>query len=128
MEPSTPLSLQFPSDMPHDLILLLQEFTDVFDVPKGLPPLRSHDHSITLVEGTSPVKVRPYRYPFSQKQEIEKMVQDMLQDGIIQPSQSPFSAPVLLVRKKDGTWRFCTDYRALNAVTVKDAFPHSDGR
>ena len=67
--------------------------------------------------------MKPYRYPYSQKEQIESMVHDMLQEGLIQPSKSPFSSPIVLVKKKDGTWRFCTDYRALNAITVKDSFP-----
>ena len=95
----------------------------MFDVPSALPPPRSHNHAIPLIQGANPVKVKSYRYPFSQKQQIEKMVQDMLQEGIIVPSNSPFSSPIILVKKKDGTWRFCTDYRALNAIIVKDSFP-----
>ena len=68
------------------------------------------------------MSVRPYRNPYYQKQEIEEQVASMLASGLIQPSFSPFSPPVLLVKKKDCSWRFCVDYRALNAITVRDCF------
>nr|KYP46439.1 Transposon Ty3-I Gag-Pol polyprotein [Cajanus cajan] len=115
--------LYFPADMEPELAMLLYTYRTVFDVPSGLPPSRSQNHSIPLVEGAGPIKVRPYRYPHSRKDQIEVMITDMLKEGIIVPSTSPFSSPIILVKKKDGTWRFCTDYRALNAITVKDSFP-----
>jgi hypothetical protein len=83
-----------------------------------MPPLRSHDHAIPLQDGVTPVSVRPYRYYFYQKVEIEKIVKDLLQSSVIRPNHSLFSSPVLLVRKTNGTWRMCKDYRALNKVTV----------
>ena len=106
-----------------DISQILDAYPDVFVEPKGLPPTRFQNHAIPLLEGSNPVKVRPYRYPYSQKAQIEIMVNEMLQQGLIQPSNSPFSSPVLLVKKKDGSWRFCTDYRALNSITIKDSFP-----
>lgn len=102
---------------------VISDSTVIFDSPTELPPPREIEHQITLKEGSDPVNVRPYRYAHFQKEEIERQVQEMLSTGLIQPSSSPFSSPVLLVKKKDGSWHFCTDYRALNAVTVKDRFP-----
>ncbi|XP_019425047.1 PREDICTED: uncharacterized protein LOC109333920 [Lupinus angustifolius] len=101
----------------------IAEIFKVFATHTTLPPSRSHDHSIPLLQGSNPVKVKPYRYPHSQKEEIERLVSEMLHQGIIQSSKSPFSSPIILVKKKDGSWRVCTDYRALNALTIKDSFP-----
>lgn len=102
---------------------LIREFSSLFAEPKNLPPHRAWDHCIQLLPGTLPVQVRPYRYTPEQKNEIEAQVKEMLQAGLIQPSASPFSSPVLLVRKKDGTWRFCVDFRHLNAITIKNRYP-----
>ena len=93
---------------------LLDEFADVFAAPKGLPPHRQYDHVVTLVDGVRPANTRPYRYSPVQKDEIEKQVREMLDSGVITHSVSPYAAPVLLVKKKDGTWCFCVDYRWLN--------------
>lgn len=85
--------------------------------------MRGAEHHIHLQEGTTAFKMQPYRYPYMQRKEIEEMVAEMLSTGIIQASTSPFASPVLLVKKKDGTWRFCVDYRRLNSITVKDSYP-----
>ncbi|MCI06272.1 hypothetical protein A2U01_0027330, partial [Trifolium medium] len=76
--------LELPTDMEPKLVLLLNRFKEVFHKPTGLPPPRLQNHTIPLMEGKGPVKVRPYRYPQSQKEQIEIMIQEMLTEGIIQ--------------------------------------------
>ena len=106
-----------------DITTILAEFENIFSIPTELPPKRACDHAITLKEGANPPNIRPYRYPYYQKNEIEKFVKEMMTTGIIRPSNSPYSSPVILVRKKDGGWRFCVDYQALNKVIIPDKFP-----
>lgn len=111
------LEIQLTSTTPSDsaqpipvvIQNLLTDFSDGFAEPTELPPHRQYDHAITLEPGATPINCRPYRYSPLQKDEIHSM--------------SPFAAPVLLVKKKDRTWRFCVDYRRLNMVTIKNKFP-----
>ena len=109
--------------VPADLQQLLDQYSKLFEVPTTLPPARTHDHRIHLVDESQHVKLRPYRYPSIQKDEIERMVEEMKVAGVIRDSTSSFASPVVLVKKKDGSWRLCIDYRQLNKLTVKDKFP-----
>lgn len=111
------------STMPPEIERVLEDFKEVFAEPTGLPPVRGYEHTIRFWEGTKPMSVRPYRYPYVQMEAIETMVQQMLEAGLIRNSRSPYSSPVLLVKKKDGGWRFCVDYRAVNKATIPDKFP-----
>ena len=118
-----PLVTTTMMNLPEGIVQILRRYDAVFQEPQGLPSPREVDHRIELQPGAKPVSVKPYKYAHFQKAEIEKLVPEMLKSGIIRDSQSSFSSPVLLVKKKDGTWRFCIDYRALNAITIRDVFP-----
>lgn len=109
--------------LPPEIEQVLEKHKVCFQEPKGLPPQRAFDHKIVLIPGAQPVNLKSYRYTPQQKDEIERQIKEMLAQGIIKVSHSPFASPVLLVKKKDGTWRLCVDYRHLNAITVKDRFP-----
>ncbi|MCI01453.1 RNA-directed DNA polymerase (Reverse transcriptase), partial [Trifolium medium] len=100
----------------RELEEVLDEYASIFQTPSSLPPRRKKEHVINLVEGQGAVSVRPYRYPHHHKDEIERQVKEMLDSGIIRHSSSSFSSPVILVKKKDNTWRMCVDYRALNKL------------
>ena len=103
----------------------MDNHSKVFETPKSVPPIRDHDHAIHLIPGSVPPNIRPYKYPYAQKSEIERIVVEMLEVGMIQPSQSSFSTPIELVHKKNGLWRMCPDYRELNKLSIKDKFPIS---
>nr|GEV95105.1 hypothetical protein [Tanacetum cinerariifolium] len=106
-----------------ELTLIVENFSDVFEVPHELPPKRNRDHRIPLIPGTPPINIRPYRHPPIQKDAIEAMVKEFLESWVIKLSQSLFSSPIVMVKKKDNTWRMCIDYRQLNKSTIKDKFP-----
>jgi hypothetical protein len=87
--------------VPQDIQAILSKHLVVFSTPQGLPPSRGvHDHSIPLVPGSLPPNIHLYHHPFSQKNEIEKMVQELLNAGVICPSMRPYSSPVVMVLKK----------------------------
>ena len=81
------------------------------------------EFSIDLVPGTSPVSMAPYRMSPSELVELKSQLEELLDKKFIRPSVSPWGAPVLLVKKKEGTMRLCMDYRQLNKVTIKNKFP-----
>lgn len=105
--------------------LLLREFSDVLSgMPSGfMPPHRSFDHDIPLEPNSTPVFHATYRMSPLELDELKKQLADLLERGFITPSTSPFGSPILFVRKKDGSLRFCVDYRSLNKATVKNRYP-----
>ncbi|MCO5563769.1 hypothetical protein L7F22_017416 [Adiantum nelumboides] len=109
-----------------ELSKFLNQFQDVFidDIPGELPPKRGDDdHAIELIPGSSPPNKPPYRVSQAQQEEIMRQVNELVEKGMVRPSSSPFCSPVLLVHKKDGTYRMCVNYRALNKITIKNRFP-----
>ena len=108
------------SDIP-----VVRDFPDVFpdDLPSGLPPARAVDHRIHVEPGAVPPNQPTYRMSYAELDEVKKQLTELLEKKFIQPSQSPYGAPMLFVKKKDGSMCMCIDYRALNKITVKNSYP-----
>ncbi|GKD96443.1 putative nucleotidyltransferase, ribonuclease H, partial [Tanacetum coccineum] len=102
----------------------VRDFPEVFPEDfSGLPPTRQVEFQIDLVLGAAPVARAPYRLASSELQELSTQLQELSVKGFIRPSSSPWGAPVLFVKKKDGSFRMCIDYRELNKLTVKNRYP-----
>ncbi|GKA49457.1 putative reverse transcriptase domain-containing protein [Tanacetum coccineum] len=103
---------------------IVRDFPEVFpeDLP-GLPPTRQVEFQIDLMPGAAPVARAPYRLAPSEMKELSEQLQELSDKGFIRPSSSPWGAPVLFVKKKDGSFRMCIDYRELNKLTVKNRYP-----
>ncbi|GKF93296.1 hypothetical protein Tco_0280015, partial [Tanacetum coccineum] len=107
------------SDIP-----VVRDFEDVFlDDLSGLPPQRQVEFRIDLIPGATPVAKSPYRLAPLEMQELSEQLQELQDKGFIQPSNSPWGAPILFVKKKGGSFRMCIDYRELNKLTIKNRYP-----
>nr|GFB72406.1 putative reverse transcriptase domain, aspartic peptidase domain protein [Tanacetum cinerariifolium] len=105
---------------------VVREFADVFpDELPGLPSAREIEFSIDLIHGTKPILKAPYRMAPFELKELKEQLQKMLENGFIRPSVSPWGAPVLFVKKKDGSMPLCIDYRELNRITIRNRYPLS---
>jgi hypothetical protein len=102
---------------------VLKYFEDVFKEIPRFPPKRDIDFSINLMPGAAPVSKTPYQMSTPELKELQMHLEELLRKGYIRPSVSPCGAPVLFVKKKDGTLRLCFDFRQLNKVTIKIKYP-----
>jgi hypothetical protein len=106
-----------------DLYEVVNQYDEMFHEPKGLPPKRGIQHEIQLQQDCPLPNIGMYRMSVMENAEIKKQIQELLDKGVIVPSTSPCGSPIVLVLKKDGTWRMCVDFRALNKITVKNHYP-----
>ncbi|GKB88584.1 putative reverse transcriptase domain-containing protein, partial [Tanacetum coccineum] len=107
-----------------DEIIVVKDFPEVFpDDLSGLPPIREIEFQIELIPGAIPVAKSPYRLAPSKMEELSGQLKELQEKGFIRPSSSPWGASVLFVKKKDGSFRMCIEYRELNKLTIKNRYP-----
>ncbi|GKB62249.1 putative reverse transcriptase domain-containing protein [Tanacetum coccineum] len=112
------------SDKKQEEIVVVRDFPEVFpDDLSGLPPIREIEFRIELIPGATPIAKSPNRLAPSELEELSGQLKELQDKGFIRPSLSPWGASVLFVKKKDGSFRMCIDYRELNKLTVKNRYP-----
>ncbi|GJV56522.1 reverse transcriptase domain-containing protein [Tanacetum coccineum] len=112
------------SDKKQEEIVLVRDFPKVFlDDLSGLPPIREIEFRIELIPRATPVAKSPYRLTLSELEELSRKLKEIQDKGFIRPSSSPWGAPVLFIKKKDGSFRMCIDYRELNKLTINNRYP-----
>ena len=103
---------------------MVREFLDVFPIElPGMPPKKEIEFCVDLIPDNQPISMPPYRMAPVELRELKEQLQDLLDRGFIRPSTSQWGAPVLFVKKKDGSMRLCVDYRQLNRVTIRNKYP-----
>ncbi|MCI35357.1 RNA-directed DNA polymerase (Reverse transcriptase), partial [Trifolium medium] len=117
-------SLRVEEKTEVDALPVVREFVDVYpDDILDLPPEREVEFSIDIVPGTSPISMAPYRMSAAELEKLKEQLEELLEKRFVRPIVSPWGAPVLLVKKKDGCMRLCIDYRQLNKATIKNKYP-----
>ncbi|KAL4290001.1 hypothetical protein GQ457_14G015270 [Hibiscus cannabinus] len=116
---------EIDSTLPSSITSILQDFKDIFpeEIPGGLPPIRGIEHQIDFVPGAALPNRPAYRSNPEETKELQRQIHELMEKGYIRESLSPCAVPVLLVPKKDGSWRMCVDCRAINQITIKYRHP-----
>uniref|UniRef100_A0A6G5A9B9 Putative tick transposon n=1 Tax=Rhipicephalus microplus TaxID=6941 RepID=A0A6G5A9B9_RHIMP len=123
IDTSVTVNQSLPDSQKKQIYALVKEFSDCFSSTSKVQRTSITKHRIITQDDTRPICQHPYRVSQKEREIIKKQVEEMLSDDVIQPSNSPWASPVVLVKKKDNTLRFCVDYRKLNSVTKRDVYP-----